>query len=51
MNIRDHYGFIKAKMLELFHFPFLVGFSRLEEQRSIDKLLHLLGQDGETWVE
>lgn len=28
MNIKSYYGFIKTKMLEQLHFPFLVGFSR-----------------------
>lgn len=38
---------LKQKMLEQLHFPFLVGFSRLEEQRSIGKVLYRVGQYGE----
>lgn len=47
INIRGHYGFVKAKMLEQLHFLFLVGFSRLGEQRNIGKVLYLVGQYGE----
>lgn len=51
MNIRSCYGFIKTKMPEQLQFLSLVGFSKTRRTKSINKVLYLVGQDGEMWVE